>query len=594
MIRTPLRPLARILDARSKGENPDVIERENLAIRHEAMRDTARTQAERRLLLLGISFFVAFSVIGARMGTLAASLPQEPRSAGGATEITAQRADILDRSGHVLATNMQTHSLYAQPRDMVDPAHAATELAAIFPDLDAKAMERRFTDGRSFLWVRKVLSPEQMQKVHEIGDPGLYFGPREMRLYPNGNLASHVLGGAAFGAEGVDSAEVIGTAGIEKELDTRLRDPAQAGTPLTLSLDLTLQANIEEVLATGMRMMNAKGAAAILMDVHTGEILSLASLPNFDPNNRPQPALTGDPSDSPLFNRAVQGVYELGSTFKIFAVAQAMDLGLVNPETLVDANAPMRWGKFKISEFENHNYGPLLSVSDVIAKSSNVGAARIGLMIGGVRQQAFLKSMGLLDAPQVELIEAPNARALVPDRWSDIVTITAAYGHGIASSPLNLAAAYATIANGGIKVTPTLLHGVAHAPGPRVISAETAKASVAMLRRVVTEGTATLANVPGYAVAGKTGTAEKPKKGGGYDSDKVINTFASIFPANDPKYVLIVTLDEPVETSGPKPRRTAGWTSVPVAAEIIRRIAPLMGLRRQVEPGLAGLTAVKG
>ena len=594
MIRTPLRPLARILDARAKGENPDVIERENITARHEVMRDTARGQAERRLLLLGLGFFIAFSVIGARMGTLAASEPVEPRAAVGGSEITAQRADILDRQGRILATNMLTYTLYAQPKDMVDPVHAATELAAIFPELDPRALERRFTDGRSFLWVRKVLSPEQMQKVHEIGDPGLYFGPREMRLYPNGNLASHVLGGAAFGAEGVGSAEVIGTAGIEKQLDTRLRDPAQAGTPLTLSIDLTLQATIEEVLATGMRMMNAKGAAAILMDVRTGELLALASLPNFDPNDRPTVALKGDPSDSPLFNRAVQGVYELGSTFKIFAVAQAMDLGLVNPETMINADAPMIFGKFKIREWNNHNYGPLLSVSDVIAKSSNVATARIALMIGGERQKPFLKAMGLLDAPQIELIEAANARALIPDRWSDIVTITAGYGQGIASSPLNLAAAYATIANGGVKVTPTLLHGNRPLPGLRVISAETAKACLVMLRRVVSEGTATLANVPGYAVAGKTGTAEKPRKGGGYDPDKVINTFAAIFPVNDPKYVLIVTLDEPVETSGPVPRRTAGWTAVPVAAEIISRIAPLMGIRPQIEStALNGLTAVK-
>ena len=593
MIRTPLRPLARILDARARGENPDVIERENIAARHEVMRDKARSRAERRLLLLGFGFFMAFSVIGARMGTLAASEPVEPRAAVGGSEITAQRADILDRQGRILATNMLTYSLYAQPKDLVDPVHAATELAAIFPELDPKALERRFTDGRSFLWVRKVLSPEQMQKVHEIGDPGLYFGPREMRLYPNGNLASHVLGGAAFGAEGVGSAEVIGTAGIEKQLDTRLRDPARAGTPLTLSIDLTLQATIEEVLATGMRMMNAKGAAAILMDVRTGELLALASLPNFDPNDRPTVALKGDPSDSPLFNRAVQGVYELGSTFKIFAVAQAMDLGLVNPETMINADAPMIFGKFKIREWNNHNYGPLLSVSDVIAKSSNVATARIALMIGGERQKPFLKAMGLLDAPQVELIEAANAKALIPDRWSDIVTITAAYGQGIASSPLNLAAAYATIANGGVKVTPTLLHGNRPLPGLRVISAETAKACLVMLRRVVTEGTATLANVPGYAVAGKTGTAEKPRKGGGYDPDKVINTFAAIFPVNDPKYVLVVTLDEPVETSGPVPRRTAGWTAVPVAAEIISRIAPLMGLRPQIEStALNGLTAV--
>jgi cell division protein FtsI (penicillin-binding protein 3) len=582
MTRTPLRPLARILDARAKGENPDVIEKENLRARHEVMRDKAKTRAEWRLRLLVVGVVAAFCVIGARMGTLAATEPVEPRAAVRGNEIVATRADIVDRQGRVLATNMMTHSLYAQPRDMVDPARVAKELAAIFPDMDAKAMERRFTDGRSFLWVKKVLSPEQMQKVHEIGDPGLYFGPREMRLYPNGTLAAHVLGGAAFGAEGVDSAEVIGTAGLEKAEDARLRDPALAGQPLVLSLDLTVQATVEDVLGSGMKMMNAKGAAAILMEVKTGEIVALASLPDFDPNDRPPVPTSGHPSDSPLFNRAVQGVYELGSTFKIFAAAQAMELGLVNPTTLVDANSPMRWGKFTIKEFQNHNYGPMATVSDIIAKSSNVGAAHLALMIGGERQRAFLTAMGLLAPPQVELIEAPGAKALIPDRWSDIVTITAGYGHGIASSPLNLAAAYATIANGGVKVTPTLLHGVDRAPGPRLLSEQVSQDSVAMMRRVVTEGTATMADVPGYAVAGKTGTAEKPKRGGGYDSNKVINTFASVFPANDPQYVLIVTLDEPVETSGPEPRRTAGWTSVPVAAEMIRRIAPLLGLRPQV------------
>ncbi len=585
MIRTPLRPLARILEARSKGENPDVIEKENLAIRNDALRDKSRARAERRLMLLAFGFFIAFSVIGARMGTLAASTPTEPRAAAGGSEITAQRSDILDRNGRILATNMLTHSLYAQPRDMVDPVHAATELAAIFPELDAKALERRFTDGRSFMWVRKVLSPEQMQKVHEIGDPGLYFGPREMRLYPNGNLAAHVLGGAAFGAEGVDSAEVIGTAGLEAALEPRLSDPAQSSSPLTLSIDLTLQAAVEEVLATGMHTLHAKGAAAILMDVHTGEVLAMSSLPDFDPNDRGAIDPTKDPSDNPLFNRAVQGVYELGSTFKIFAVAQAMDLGLVTPDTLIDTKQPMIYDGFRINEFDGHNYGPTKSVSDVIAVSSNIGAAHIGLMIGGVRQQAFLKTMGLLDPPQIELAEAPSARALVPKNWSGIVTVTASYGHGVSTSLLNLAAAYATIGNGGVKVTPTLLHFDHHVPGPRVITEATAKACVLMMRRVVTDGTATFADVPGYAVAGKTGTAEKPRKGGGYDKEKVINTFASVFPANDPKYVLVVTLDEPVETAGLKPRRTAGYTAVPVAGEIIRRIGPLVGLRPQIEGG---------
>ena len=594
MTRTPLRPLARILDARRRGENPDSIERENLRLRHEVLRDKSRGRAQLRLVFLALSFFSAFTIIGARMGMLAATEPVEPRTASAGAEILASRADIVDRNGRVLATNMLTHALYAQTRDMVDPPRVARELAAIFPELDEATLLRRFTDGRSFMWVRKVLSPEQVQMVHEIGDPGLLFGPREMRLYPNGTLAAHVLGGASFGAEGVGSAEVIGTAGIEKAMDMRLRDPATAGTPLQLSLDLTVQATVEEVLATGITMMNAKGGAAILMDVNTGEVVALAAGPTFDPNDRPNNPTSGDPSDSVLFNRGIQGIYELGSTFKIFAAAQAMELGLVNPETLVDANAPMRYGKFLIKEFENHNYGPLLSVTDIIAKSSNVGTAHIAMMIGAERQQVFLKSLGLFDPAPLELIEAKGAKPLRPDRWPEIVTITASYGHGISGSPMNLATAYASIANGGIKVTPTLIKRTTPMQGERVMSEKTALAAVAMLRRVVTEGTASMGEVPGYAVAGKTGTADKVKRGGGYYDDKVINTFASVFPANAPKYVLVVTLDEPVETSGPKPRRTAGWTSVPVAAEIIRRTAPLLGLRPQVEVApLDGLTAVK-
>ena len=593
MTRTPLRPLARILSARAKGENPDTIERENLRLRHEATRDKSRARAELRLVFLGLGFFAAFAVIGLRMGALAASEPEEAQVQASGAQILAQRADITDRNGRVLATNLQTYALYAQPKDMVDPARVAQEVSAIFPDMDAALLHKRLTDGRSFMWLRKVLSPEQMQRVHDIGDPGLLFGPREMRLYPNGNLAAHILGGASFGAEGVRSAEVIGTAGIEKALDARLRDPATAGTPLMLSIDMTVQAATQEVLGAGMQMMNAKGAAAILMDVKTGEILAMVSLPDFDPNDRPQPLTKGDPGDSPLFNRAVQGVYELGSTFKIFAVAQAMDLGLVNPDTMVDADAPMRWGKHLIKEFEGKNYGPLLSVTDVIVKSSNVGTARIALQIGAARQKQFLKSLGLFDPTPIELVEAPGAKPLLPKKWPEIVTITTSYGHGMSASPMHLAAAYATIANGGVTVKPTLLLGANPEPGLRVMSEAAADAAVTMLRGVVTRGTASLGEVPGYLVAGKTGTADKPMKGGGYYKDKVVNTFASVFPANDPAYVLIVTMDEPVETSGEKPRRTAGWTSVPVAAEIIRRTAPLLGLRPQLEAApLDGLTAV--
>lgn len=579
MIRTPLRPLARILAARSKGQNPDVIEKANLAARNDALRDTSRARAEKRLILLALCFFVSFAMIGARMGTLAASTPTEPRVASGRSEITAQRADILDRKGRILATNMLTYSLYAQTRDLVDPAHAATALAAIFPEMKAEDLLRRFTDRRSFLWVRKVLSPEQKQRVHEIGDPGLYFGRREMRLYPNGTLAAHILGGTAFGVEGVDAAQVIGTAGLEAAQEQRLSDPALSARPLTLSIDLTLQTTVEEVLAAGMSTLNAKGAAAILMDVHTGEVLAMASLPDFDPNDRGAVAPSKNQSDSPLFNRAVQGVYEFGSTFKIFAVAQAMDLGLVTPDTQIETAKPFLVNDFSINEWDGHDYGPTKSVSDVIVVSSNIGAGHIGLMIGGARQKEFLTNLGLLAPPQIELIEAASAKARFQDPWIDVSTVTASYGHGITTSLVNLAAAYAMIGNGGTKVTPTLLHSDHHVQGPRVISEATAKACVIMMRSVVTDGTATFANVAGYQVAGKTGTAEKSKEDGrGYDDGKMINTFASVFPASDPQYVLVVTLDEPVDKAGAKPLRTAGYTAVPVAAEIIRRVGPLMGL----------------
>ncbi|PYG27827.1 peptidoglycan D,D-transpeptidase FtsI family protein [Pelagimonas varians] len=586
MMRTPLRPLARILEARQKGENPDVIERENRHLRHEQMRDKSRMRAEGRLLVLGVMFFCAFGVIGARMGTIAASEPAEPRATATGASIVASRADIVDRRGRVLATNMDTHSLYAHPQQMIEPERTAKELARIFPDMDEADMARRFADPKKkFMWVRKKLSPEQMQEVHDIGEPGLLFGPREMRLYPNGAIASHILGGAGFGREGVHSAEVIGTAGIEKFYDESLRDPAREGAPLELALDLTVQAAAEEVLFAGMKLMNAKGAASVLMDVQTGEIVSIVSLPDFDPNDRPSPLTKGDASDSPLFNRAIQGVYELGSTFKIFTAAQAMELGLVNPNTIIDTRPPFKVGGHKIGEFANHNYGEI-SVAEIIIKSSNRGTGKMALAIGKARQQDFLKRLGMFEPTPAEIVEASGGKPLLPKRWTDLSAVTISYGHGISTSPLHLAAGYAAIANGGIAVKPTLLKRSGPQDGARVMSESVAAASRLMLRKVVTEGTASFGEVPGYHVGGKTGTADKPKeKGGGYYKDKVIATFATIFPAHDPKYVLVVTLDEPVETSGTKPRRTAGWTAVPVAAEMIGRIAPLLGLRPEFITG---------
>ncbi len=581
MIRRPLRPLARILKARAEGENPDAIERENLRIRHEEMRDKSRLRAEGRLLMLGAIFVIAFVVVGGRMAALAGSEPAEEATTATGNPIIGQRADITDRNGRILATNLDTYALYAQPPEMVDPVRAAQELAAIFPELDQARLVQDFTGDRKFLWVRRQISPEQMQAVHDIGDPGLLFGPREMRLYPNGHLASHILGGASYGREGVDSAEVIGVAGVERYFDAYLRDPANQGAPLELSIDLTVQATMEQVLYGGMTLMNAKGAAAIIMDVHTGEIMAMASLPDFDPNNRPPVATSGDQSDSPLFNRALQGVYELGSVFKIFAVTQALELGLVNAQTMVDTAGPMIWGRFRINDF--HNYGAQLSVTDVIVKSSNIGTAHIALQIGVDRQRDFLGSLGFMAPTTIEMVEAPTGAPLIPANWSEISLLTISYGHGLSVSPLHLASAYARLLNGGTRVTPTLVRQDGPQQGERIVSEEVSAIARDLLRQVVTRGTASFGDVEGYEVGGKTGTADKPRPTGGYFDDKVIATFAGVFPASDPRYVIVVTLDEPVETSGPEPRRTAGWTAVPVAAELIRRAAPLLGLRPQVE-----------
>jgi len=539
MTRIPLRPLARVLDARAKGENPDRIERENLHRRHEVMRDRARLRAEGRLVVLAGLFFCAFLVVGVRMGAIAASEPAEPRAQIAGAQIAAARADIVDRRGRLLATNLVTHALYAQPPLMVEPERAARELARIFPDLDEERLVGWFTGERKFLWIKKKISPEQKQAVFDIGEPGLLFGPREMRLYPNGAIAAHVLGGASFGREGVDAAEVIGVAGIEKAFEERLRDPGRAAEPLRLTLDLTVQAAVERVLEGGMVMMNAKGATAVLMEARTGEIVAMASLPDFDPNDRPRPLTEGDASDSPLFNRAVQGVYELGSTFKIFAVAQALEIGQISPSTMINTRGPLSWGKFRINDFRN--YGAELSATDVIVKSSNIGTARIAMDIGAERQRAFLASLGFTEPTGVELIEAPGAKPLLPGKWSELSTMTISYGHGLSASPLHLATAYASLLNGGTRVTPTLVRGAPVQRGVRVVSEETSAIARQMLREVVTRGTASFGEVPGYAVGGKTGTADKPKaRGGGYYDDKVIATFASIFPAHDPRYVLVV------------------------------------------------------
>ena len=582
MTRRPLRPISQIISARKNGQNPDHIERENIRQRHLAMEKVTRIRSESRLLVLIGFFFVSFLAIGLKMGMLSMITPAEPISSTQILQTLTKRADILDRNGSILATNLITNALYAKPNLMIDKQTAAKELVKIFPDLKLLNLINQFEGTKKFIWIKRKISPEQMQAVHELGEPGLKFGPREMRLYPNGRLAAHVLGGVRYGRQSVHSAELVGSAGVELQFDKFLQDELGSGDPLILSLDLGVQSAIGHVLQGGMQLMNAKGAAAILMDIHSGEIISMVSLPDFDPNDRVQKASKKNGSQSSLFNKAVQGRYELGSVFKVFTAAMALEDGIVNQNTLVDTSSPIIWGKHRISNY--HRLPEELSFTDVIVKSSNTGTSRLAKELGGVRQKEFLTNLGFFESTGIELVEGKQITSQYPSNWSEISTMTISYGHGISSSPLHLAAAFASVLNGGLKVNPTLLkRNGTDKIRKRVIRSDVSQTLINILYQVVERGTASAARVHGYSVAGKTGTAKKVKPTGGYYDKKNITTFASVFPAEAPKYVLLVTLDEPVVLTGLKSRRTAGWTAAPISSEIIYRAAPLLGVRPNLQ-----------
>lgn len=582
MTRRPLRPISQIISARKNGQNPDHIERENIRQRHLVMEKVTRIRSESRLLVLIGFFFVSFLAIGLKMGMLSMITPAEPISSTQILQTLTKRADILDRNGSILATNLITNALYAKPNLMIDKQTAAKELVKIFPDLKLLNLINQFEGTKKFIWIKRKISPEQMQAVHELGEPGLKFGPREMRLYPNGRLAAHVLGGVRYGRQSVHSAELVGSAGVELQFDKFLQDELGSGDPLILSLDLGVQSAIGHVLQGGMQLMNAKGAAAILMDIHSGEIISMVSLPDFDPNDRVQKASKKNGSQSSLFNKAVQGRYELGSVFKVFTAAMALEDGIVNQNTLVDTSSPIIWGKHRISNY--HRLPEELSFTDVIVKSSNTGTSRLAKELGGVRQKEFLTNLGFFESTGIELVEGKQITSQYPSNWSEISTMTISYGHGISSSPLHLAAAFASVLNGGLKVNPTLLkRNGTDKIRKRVIRSDVSQTLINILYQVVERGTASAARVHGYSVAGKTGTAKKVKPTGGYYNKKNITTFASVFPAEAPKYVLLVTLDEPVVLTGLKSRRTAGWTAAPISSEIIYRAAPLLGVRPNLQ-----------
>ncbi len=481
------------------------------------------------------------------------------------------RPGIVDRQGRLVATDVKAPSLYADPSIMLDRDEAAEKLGLIFPDLDQAALRRDFADrARRFVWIKRALAPAVAQRVHDLGLPGLAFRDELRRAYPGGRLAGHILGAVNAARKGI--------AGLERALDerdeTEPADGARSGEPpppLRLSIDLGVQHSLDEELRAAGRRYRAAGAAGLVMDAATGEILASVSLPEADPA---RPAVK--PAEAEL-NKISGGIYELGSIWKMFTIAMALDSGQAALDTVIDVRAPLAFGRFAIADF--HPAGRPLSVAEIFLHSSNVGAGRLGLAAGAERQREFLGRLGLLDPVATEAGGTPRPR--IPPRWGALETVTISYGHGIAAAPLQVAAAAAALVNGGTRVRPTFLkREPGSAPeGPRVISGATSALVRDLMRRNVTdpEGTGRRADAPGYRVGGKTGTAEIAR-GGGYQKSSVISSFLAAFPMDAPRYVALVMIFEPKRMAETGGEVTAGVVAAPVARRVIERVAPLLGV----------------
>ena len=525
--------------------------------------ETART----RLLVAGAIFALCFVVLGGRLVQL--SLFDGGHDQRRVTEpqgglLTLRRANIVDRNDTLLATNLPSHSLYVNPAHVLDANEAADRIIAVLPDLTRAELVRKATAEGQFIWIKRNLTPEQYYAVNRLGLPGFGFEREERRVYPHGSLFVHALGFA-----GVDN---DGLAGLEAARDADLKRLAQTpGAKLVTALDSRVQHIVHAELSAAMAEFNAKGAAGIVLDVHSGEVLALSSLPDFSPY-----ALNSSVTDQ-RFNRATHGVYELGSTFKAFTVAMALEYGVADLNDRYDATKPLKVARFVIRD--DHPQNRWLDVSEIFVHSSNIGAARIARDVGAERQKEFLGRLGMLAPLPFELAE--TGRPLSPRRWREINTMTIGYGHGIAVTPLHLISGFATLVNGGFATTPTLLrrddNAAGEHPGERVIARETSDAMRVLMRMVVEGGTGKQAEAAGYLVGGKTGTAEKAVAGG-YKRDALITTFVGAFPMDAPRYAVLVMFDEPHGNKATHGYAAAGWNAAPVVGRIVAKIAPMLGV----------------
>ena len=490
---------------------------------------------------------------------------------GAITSLVPERGDILDRDGQPLARTIDAWTIGLHPKKLIgDKLDIARALARLMPERDEATYFAMMRSGK-FHYLRRRASPGLVEAVNALGEPGLSLDREPDRLYPQTSLAAHVIGYTDVDGNGV--------AGVERSYDKQLADPAKRGEPVQLSISSRIQQALEHELLAAMTTYSAIGAAGIIMDIHTGEVLAMTSLPQLNPN------AAGQGSMEARFNRATLGVYELGSTFKPFTVAMAMDAGIIKSFGQM-YNCPKSLSVGGRTIGDTHPFGRACSVAEIMQESSNIGTAQIADQLGTPRQRDFLKKMGFLDRAPIELSE--KSRTLSPGaNWNQVERMTVGYGHGIAVTPLHLASGYATLFNGGIFRPATILkvdRSHSAAKGRRVFSEETSYKMRALLRLVVTEGTGRKADAPGYRVGGKTGSAEKY-----HDRSLLVTTFAGVFPMDEPRYVIVVMLDEPKATAETFGFRTAGWNVAPVVSKTISRIAPMLGLRpdKNREPNMA-------
>jgi len=545
---------------------------------------SAKSRARVGLAIL--VFSLGYAVIAGRLVQLAAA-PDNHTVRRAADAVSTSRPDILDRNGEILATDIKAASLFGEPRKIIDVDEAVELLTAVLPDLDASELRERLSSRKGFVWLKREITKKQQQEIHGLGIPGIGFLTENRRVYPNGAEVSHLIGHVNIDNQGI--------AGIEKWLDGRgLADLHMAGLavdrmdkPVELAVDLRVQHALRDELMAARDKYKAVAAAGLITDVRTGEIISMVSVPDYDPNN---PKEANDPT---RINRLTTGVYEMGSTFKALTLAMTLDSGKATLSSSFDARMPLRYGKFSIGDY--HGQNRTLTVPEIFTYSSNIGTARMALAVGVEHHKWFLRKMGQLDRLRTELPE--SAEPLVPKRWGELNTVTIAFGHGLSVAPLQAVMGINALMNGGLLVPPTFLKRSpkeAVKLATRVIKPETSDKMRYLMRLNAEKGTATKANVAGYYVGGKTGTSEKVV-GGRYSKNKLLNSFTAVLPADNPRYLLLIMLDEPKATPETHGYATSGWNTAPVAGAVVARIAPLLGVEARFDlPPSQQLILAKG